>query len=80
MTTDVQVSVSEDPESQLVFPYFPLYTLGCLACFLGEADLQDGRNINCSGHKFYVRTKWGRYFRKLLYLQVKIWSSPRFPV
>ena len=53
MTTDVQVSVSEDPESQHLYPYFPpIYTLGCLACFLGEADPQDSRNINCSGHKF----------------------------
>lgn len=81
MTTDVQVSVSEDlNHNTFILTSLPTYTLGCLACFLGEADPQDSRNINCSGHKFYVRTKWGRYFRKLLYLQVKIWNSPRFPV
>lgn len=56
MTTDVQVSVSEDlNHNTFILTSLPTYTLGCLACFLGEANPQDSRNINCSGHMFYVR-------------------------
>lgn len=87
MTSDFPVPVSGDPKSQYLPPYFPLCTLGYLACFPGEADLQDGlnllrcdRNMNCSGHKFFVRTIWGRFSMKSFYLQVKICNSSSFPV
>ena len=79
MTNDFPVPVSGDPESRYFYPYFPLCTLGYLACFPVEADLQDGLNMNCSGHKFFVRTTWGRFCEKSLYLQVKIRSSSSFP-
>ena len=81
MTNDYPVPVIGDPKSRhLFYPCFPVHTLGCLACFPGEAYLLDFLTMNCVGHKFFVRTVLlGRILKKSLYLQVKICNSSCFP-
>ena len=63
------------------FILISLYVLwDILHAFLpGEADLQDGLNMNFSGHEFFVRTIWGRFSKKSLIFRSKFATPLVFP-